>query len=170
MDALVLGSGACLWDDLRALGSWGDIVLAVNEAAVAYPHRLDCFVTLHPEKLPKWTEERITRGGNADFETWTGMHKQDLAQHAIGGWTNGSSGMLAVGVALEKGATRVVLCGVPMNPEPHFWDPKPWPACATHRKPWTDRLAKMQGRVFSMSGWTRELLGGPPWLDLQEAA
>lgn len=163
MKALICGGAACVWDDLRAYGPHSGIVLAVNDILAVYPHRVDHFASLHCEKLSRWSAEREKRGGNMDFVTWTRPEKGG-ADRLLSGWSGGSSGMFAVGVALDLGCTSVVLCGVPMTADPHFFGGAPWDACMIHREAWERRLPDMQGKVFSMSGWTQELLGAPPGL------
>lgn len=189
MRALVLGGAACVWHDLVHLGlqlrPFDGLVLACNDIAVHYPHRIDHFCTLHAAKLlkikempkggpvrelPGWLEQRRARGGNMDFTTWGRVAHRGI-DRVLGGWSNGSSGLFTAGVALHLGCTEVILCGVPMATMPHFFDDIPWTAHGDHTDAWLERLEDLRGRVFSMSGWTRELLGPPPWLDdLPEAA
>jgi hypothetical protein len=162
MDALVVGGAACVWDDIASLAPWTpDIVVAANDAIAAYPGRLDHAATLHPEYLAGWRAVRGRNGGNVDYATWS-RRNPDLADRILTGWNRGSSGLFAIGVALEMGANRVVLAGVPMTAEAaHFFDPAPWDAAARYREAWEKRVDAMRGRVFSCGGWTRELLGGP---------
>jgi hypothetical protein len=161
MRALVVGGASCVWDDLAALGSWRpDLTIAVNDAIAAYPHRIDHAATLHPEKFGGWIEERYKRQGNLDFVTWS-RRNPELVDRILTGWNQGSSGMFAVGVALEMGAERVILAGVPMTETPHFFNAEPWAGVRHHRDAWEKRADEMRGRVVSCSGWTRELLGGP---------
>lgn len=160
MNALVIGGAGCVWDDLRALGPFSGTVVAVNDIGAYYPHRFDHWATLHPEKLAGWRMERWRRGGNGDYTTWS-RRNPELVDHILSGWSSGSSGMLGVGVALEMGAEHVTLAGVPMGPEGHFFDPAPWEDCMKYREAWEKRADALRGRVASMSGWTRNLLGGP---------
>jgi hypothetical protein len=88
--------------------------------------------------------------------------------------------MLATAVALHLGCSRIVLCGVPMTKTPHFAESvvhphtRNWSSADGHFRAWKkpDMLAKLQGRVRSMSGRTRDLLGAatPEWLAESEAA
>lgn len=162
MNALVLGGASCLQADLDAIGPWSGIVIATNDAGTIYPHRIDHWASLHPEKLGTWRLLRWANKGNGDYTTWTHWHKCELAERAIEGWTNGSSGLLAVGVAFELGIERVVLAGVPMDARPHYFDRTSWLSCMTHQPHWESRGELLIGRVFSPSGWTREFLGAPP--------
>lgn len=172
MRALVVGGAACVWDDLAALGTWDGLLICVNDVGAAYPGRVDHWVSLHANKFPVWKRQRATNGGNMDFVTWSQPGaKSRYTDRWLGGWRYGSSSFLAVGVAFDVGATEVVLCGVPMQAEhAHFFDAKPWDQVDRYTKAWVDSLHLIRGRVFSMSGYTRELLGPPPWIIEQEAA
>ena len=92
---------------------------------------------------------------------------------------SGSSGLFAAKYALEDlGFDRGVLCGIPMEmSQAHFFNSHPWNGAKSHvagwlKKPWSPPqkgqkaeppipLPAIKGRLRSMSGWTRELLGSP---------
>jgi len=153
--AVVLGGAACLWDDLVRLGAFTGAVVAVNQAGIHYPHPIQYWATLHPANLLHWRGERARRGHDMAFEAWTDR---------VGGWDTGSSGLHAAGCALRAGYGPVVLCGVPMDASEHFHGVDPWPHADVHWPAWLAKADEMRGRVFSMSGRTRDLLGAPPWL------
>lgn len=178
--ALVVGGAACVWDDLDAAADLGefDAVLAVNDMVAAYAGPVDFAVSLHPEHFAEWCRRRDDQGftrpgkfiahkGNTlegrrevfpELETveyrWPGMS------------VSGSSGLFAVKVALENGFDRIVLCGVPMDAEAHFFDAAPWEHFDTFRPAWTEQFNRYAPYTRSMSGWTRALLGAPTmeWL------
>jgi len=80
---------------------------------------------------------------------------------------SGSSGLYAVKLALEAGADKVVLAGVPMSAEAaHFFSPEPWQEVGGFIDAWSIVHPRLQHTVRSMSGWTRERLGAPTpdWL------
>jgi hypothetical protein len=176
--ALVLGGAASVWDDLaqaRALGTF-DAVFAVNDAAAAYPGEIEWMATLHPEHLHRWLTERERGGyprprflaahaGNGyDTERRAGIRLDYQTPECWPGLSSssGSSGLFATKVAIEKGFDRVVLCGVPMDPQaPHFFDPQPWQAGINFWEAWELALPHLRDKVRSMSGRTRELLGAP---------
>ena len=94
----------------------------------------------------------------------------DPARH---GDVGGSSGLLAVTVALELGKEnqdqlRIVLAGVPMDPAAgNFRAPSvPWAEATVYHPAWEERAEALKKNVRSMSGWTAELLGKPTaaWL------
>jgi len=90
-------------------------------------------------------------------------------------WSGGSSGMLAVQVALALGCTKVMLCGMPMTPTPHFEQSAEFDAAHTvwseadgHWRSWlrVHQHGWFEDRVRSTSGRTRDLFGAPTreWL------
>lgn len=171
---LVLGGSAALWQDVeaaKALGSF-DGVVACNDAGTDWKGNLEAWVTLHPLKFPAWQKKRAARGYptakvHFSHEDHDGV---DRVEHYR--WpemkTSGSSGLYAVKIALELGFDRIVLCGIPLTKEAHYFDSKAWKQADTFKAAW---LAVMNvhliGRVKSFSGWTAEQLGTPDarWLN-----
>lgn len=175
--ALVCGGGADVWREREsALAMLGPPAFAVacNEAAVHFPGALRGFCTLHPEKLPAWLE---TRAGlrlpapDAVFSHKARACVTRVVPHKVwpGGLKlnrSGSSGLFCVRVALELGATHVVVCGVPMTATLNRFSQQKWAAAEHYRVAWEAAAAVIGARCRSMSGWTRELLGPPTpeWL------
>jgi SAM-dependent methyltransferase len=151
----------------RVPAAWPGPVIACNDVGCLFPGRLDHWCSLHPEKLTKWTKERGARGHPSGYITWS--RKGGRADRQVKTWGGGASGLLDITVAYEIGCERVVLCGVPMTRSPHFVDSiehqygKIWSSASTHFAVWKKPaiLARMRGRVKSMSGETRALLGEP---------
>lgn len=168
MIAVVLGGAASVFPDLARVEHY-DVVVATNDAGYTHTGRVDHWVTLHAEKLGGWIEERRKRGGNLDFESWgrdhsrTGHPERNLmVDHTLTPWGHGSSGMLAVQVAVDElKADKTILCGVPMDASSHFFDTGGWKHWCNHRHAWDENLGRMKGKVFSMGGYTQELLGAP---------
>ena len=181
--ALIIGGGACVWDDLDALeamvGRWRGPVFAVNDAACrrdvngrCWTRKIDHFCTLHAEKVARWKQERrklvLSLGRSTEwdyFETWS-CTKRTPVDHHFSGNTKGSSGLYAVSVAFHLGHPRVVLCGVPMdNRRNAFRDETEWKAYRRYTDAWVDRARNARpefvDRIRSMSGWTREKFGAP---------
>ena len=179
--ALVLGGAGSVWNDLDAaldLGEYHGIV-ACNDVGAAYPGHLDAWVSLHPEKMPKWTAERVASGypwcdrimGYKGFTKRGGIPAcvTELTDFKFPGQINsGSSGLFALKVALiDLGFEKAVLCGVPMaSLSGHFFDLTAWKGAISHRRGWNETLHHYQHKARSMSGWTREVLGAPDeaWL------
>lgn len=157
--AIVLGGGDTLWSDLAQVTD-ERIVIATNDAGAACRGRIDYWVTLHPEKLPAWMRRRR---GNDDYETVSRKaHKGARVDRVVRELWPGSSGLYAAQFAVnDLGCTDVILCGVPMTPTGHFFSGDPWADCTHYRRGWEEALPTIQGRVTSLSGWTRAILGPP---------
>lgn len=170
--ALVLGGATSLFDDeaaARAMGFEPDILVATNHAGRDREGPVDHWCSFHVELLPMWIAARRAAGRPDAGQLW-GCHKraapEGLELRYAANW-GGSSGLLAVTVALELGATHVVLAGVPLTREGEHYDkPGLWRDAGNYRGRWIHRATDMDGRVRSMSGWTAELLGkpDPAWL------
>jgi len=173
--AFVIGSAACVWDDLSSARSMctPDLTVIVNQMGIAYPTAFDCWVSYHSNLLPVWSEKRDKLNLPRAKELWTGMIRASNAPKNIHMSKNrgGSSGMLATCVALGKQATHVILIGVPMDPDmKHFNNQnqgKPWTDGKNYKHHWTMKVPEFTGRVKSMSGWTASILGIPTieWLE-----
>lgn len=181
--ALVIGGASCVWDDVEAaleLGEY-DGAVACNDAAAAWPGKLDAAVSLHAEKWGFWMERRRRAGlpppaaviGHSTARTSI-LRLSDCitgyADQMIPGQTDtGSSGLFALKVAIfDLGFDRAVLCGIPMDPRPHFFDTIDWgdSAVRAHWRGWQQALPVIKDKTRSMSGRTRDLLGAPSpeWL------
>ena len=175
MIAAVLGGASGVWSDLAALTQIAapGLVVACNDAGTVYPGRLDGWVTLHAEKLTGWMDRRPAK----DFRAFTikGHWDHSGGVEIVRERWAGSSGLYGVQIALEVlGASRVVLCGVPLDPEKgHYFAPgDPWPEAELYRAGFRAALPVIRDQVRSMSGYTRELLGAPrpEWLNDWAAA
>lgn len=164
--ALALGGASSVWDDEKAareLAGEFDLVVACNDIGTQYPG-ITHWVTLHPDKMAGWLVQRLKNGHPlTGFEIVT--HRQHPKKYRMTGDWGGSSGLLAVKVALEAGATHVICAGIPMTATPHFFSKPNWRFAENHRNGWNRRKDGLT-RVRSMSGWTRQLLGAPSadWL------
>lgn len=174
---MICGSGRCLWDDVRRFQS--DVpcdVMAVNHAGMYLPVQFHHWVSVHGE-IFQWMTPLRANGhyfvGNPRDQKVRPL-RHGWMTHSIKQWPGvdhvwemrdigtGSSGLFACKVAMALGYKKIVLCGVPLDNSGHFYDP---PSEETHYsdsvKYWEEFLPSMRGRVFSMSGFTRELLGEP---------
>lgn len=155
MRVLVIGSGDTVRDDLAQVDrSDFDLVIGVNAAALEFGP-VDVHVSLHPEKYAEvkaayMVANRPYKGVDAHMQSRWFMDGD-----------SGSSGLFAVKYAIQKrGATYVLLAGVPMDVAPHFNRPEDWEAAKIFQKTWLRVLPQIKGTVFSLSGWTAELLNG----------
>lgn len=176
MIGLVLGGAACVWDDLETaqqmLGDRERVMVAANDVGMHIDGDFH-WCTLHAEHMPGWEAERAARGLPRTYTTWGRTypygeeHLQALTERAVEHGM-GSSGMLAVEVAVHLGCAPILLCGVPLDDSPHFFDAAAWAHASGFRRHWERRAQWLRERhVRSMSGWTRDLLGGPTagWID-----
>lgn len=171
--ALVIGGANCVWDDIAAALDFAepDCVFACNDIGTRWPHQLDGWVTLHPEHMPGWREQRA-RNGFAPALEHIGHEMAPGIDRAIdyrfpGMTGSGSSGLFAVKAAMER-AEKVILAGVPMDPkQAHFFDAKQWHEFMSFLPGWENAMPHIRHRVRSVSGWTRKMLGEPTsaWLN-----
>lgn len=188
--AVVLGGAQSVWRDFarleRMIGrAWPGVVAATNETGCEWTRRLDYWVSLHPIK---WWNPNGWRNPDGGPHGWTALRElrgypkartlvahtskrkgvpDDI--HVVQQWGGGSSGLLAVASLYETPARIIVLCGVPMDERPHLDESvvhkrdRGWASFKTHRRVW-ERSAiqeRLRDRTYSMSGWTRMLLGEP---------
>ena len=175
--ALILGGADCRVSDVEALesvaGPWDGLVIAVNDAGADWPRRLHHWVSLHPERFHlieygkgRWVAKREENGHEPAGQLWGANRRaMDGVQFLKCRMPGGSSGLYAVEVAMHLGATRIVLCGVPMDASVNPYHGEAWTGHRNYRGPW-QRHAQRLTNVRSMSGWTLDLLGAPTedWL------
>lgn len=170
MLAAVLGGARGVWAELSELetmlGRRPDLIVGTNDAGAIYPGHLDAWVTLHHERFAEW---RRRRNGNSNYRAFIHAPFAGIeAEIAPDRWA-GSSGLFAAQVALTRlGASRVVLCGVPLDgDQAHFFSRLPWTEAHVFRRGFEAALPVIRDTVRSMSGWTRDLLGAPDaqWLN-----
>ena len=177
---LVCGSGRTLFSDIADLGVSSDDELAhyyevmtINEALLALP-RCQHFATFHDEKVMSWLLLRKYRRVNGviqpDFMgTLTHSVRKSPGVKCVHLFEvkGGTSTLFGVQIALER-YKRIIVCGAPMDTSGRFYEP-PWHTGHDYKiadgfDAW-DKLkacGEFEGRVYAMSGATRELLGPPP--------
>lgn len=166
-EAVVCGSGRGLWDDLARFAPGSCDIVAVNFGGSHLPWPVTHWCSLHHDQLRHWVGLRgLIYPDNAcpithSTTPGTGVDNVWWPENAGGG----CSGLFAAMVAVWLGYERVVLCGVPEDGSGHFYDPPG--SGGTYANPNADlywRQANDQifrGRVKSMSGATRTILGEP---------
>jgi hypothetical protein len=172
--ALCLGGAASVQNDWAlALELFQpDFVVACNDVGAIWPGRLDAWVSLHPEKLTGWREQRRLNGyPDADRYLVHGDHPPEWTElvefRFPGQGDSGSSGLFTAKAALiDLGADRAVLAGIPLGRETHFFDALPWDAAEEFRATWEALHLDYRSRIRSMSGWTAQFFGVPTieWL------
>jgi hypothetical protein len=164
MTAVVVASGRSVWADLRAIAQPNAPVFAVNEM-IQFAPRLDYGVSHHKDKLPHWLRLRSIASKAVQ------LHSSAAGPGITRAWpelrSSGSSSLLAVRIALRLGHAPVWVAGVPLDAGGYVWDdPRPRDDTpvkdfSQYRTGWLEHRAELQGRVYSPSGFLRELLGCP---------
>ena len=159
--ALVLGSAACVYDDVEEALSLGEFagIVGCNLIGRYWPGVMTAWCTLHPAHIKPWANRR-REDGLPDHEQ---IYTHEGHPYRFPGQTlPGSSGLFALKVALDDlGFDRAVLCGIPMDPRPHFNDEKTWYASMEYQVAWGQAFPYIRERARSMNGWTADLLGRP---------
>lgn len=179
--ALVIGCSEDVWKHVRAAQELCtfDKFYLVKLAGVHWLGPPFTWVTLHPEFMAKYKQERAGRGLHSDYEvvapltTEVGMHFRHPCDRRIsyrwpGMTSSGSSGLFGVKVAFEDKCSRIVLAGIPMSTKAgHFTRKKHWEHCVSFIAGWRAAMPFIRDTVRSVSGgWTEETLGRPTeeWL------
>lgn len=164
---ILLAGGRTVWADVHAFtggnahSEWD--YMAVNDIGMYVPGRLEHWFSCHGEQLPGWELVReFHHEGTRHLHSMKDRHPSCIAWPVP---TIGTSTLAAVYVALCLGYDRIVLCGAPLDDEGHFFDP-PWVKTnfsneARHDVWERARDNIFDGKVTSMSGFSREILGGP---------
>lgn len=177
MKAVILGDAAGVHDDFRSAmavfrdaGAEPDAIAATNNIGIDWTGHLDYWATLHPLPCRDWPgmEDALARrlkAGRNRPQTWAYKPGRGV-DRSTSDW-GGSTGLFTVKVLLEEGFTRIVLAGVPLTQDPHYYDDRPWAEAKNFRSRWLRNIEAISPYVRSMSGWTAEILGEPTaeWLN-----
>ena len=174
---LVMGSGRVavgppkvyetVWDDFAKVRPWKGEIMCVNDVGMHLHDRVRHWVTLHAEYMPGWMAFRRGHLYGSGDSPMTHGHKAKPGIEVL--WPidqlGGTSGLFAVFIGLLLGYEEITLAGIPMTGSGHYFDP-PWYGSEFADKPsqnvwkWA-ALNVFEGRVKSLSGWTKALLGSP---------
>lgn len=163
--------------------------MAINEAAGALD--VNHVATMHAEKMEHFAKLQINRGRNrGDFlchcvdriEANMRFEQYPQIDHFWNGCSSSATSAFAgVMMGLAMGFNEIVLCGCPMNggdgyfnqdetdrgspANPRFGFTDPDKGLIKSWKETVGLYAEEFGdRVFSMSGFTKQALGGPSWV------
>lgn len=180
---IIVGSARCVWDDLEKLHTFRkkeitDDVMCINDMIMYYPGEITHCVSCDAPMLHKWWAARRPPY-KSSFSKVPRFHTVSNEQGVPGIelWPfqgGGTSGLLACHVGLELGYDEIILCGVPIDNTGHFWEAT-WGKTNFNREIadikgnirgdgrrfWTRAAETFDGRVKSMSGNTRKILGAP---------
>lgn len=172
--AVVLGCGRSVWSDIARIRDVDKLgIIAVNNMILHYKKRVHHGVSMHPEEPNLWRALRACyQGEPSHVHTHSyrrhdkpGLTECDYVWGTIEGAMGGTSSILAVMIGLALGYDEIILAGVPLDGDGHFYDP---PGVRLNMfnsdfiaMEWLAASRHFAGRVRSMSGQTREWLGEP---------
>jgi hypothetical protein len=174
LTALVIGGAENVIDEAQeALRLWGsgepDAIAVTNDTIPRWSGRADYLISLHPDKLGHWIRSREQNGHPMGGQVWSyrnnhgarGTLKHPGVEKVIDDWA-GSSGLFACRVLIAERFQRIVVAGVPMEPNAgHIVRRERWSAAKGFQRGWEKRFPQIKDHVRSMSGWTAKLLGYP---------
>lgn len=187
MRLVIVGSGRCVWDDLAAVNGLQSDIMCINDMIMHYPGEIDHIVSCDGYMLKKWWDARRPPLKN-QFKRYPQFHTVDNDQGLSGvrTWTfqgGGTSGLFACYVGLYLGYDDIILCGVPIDNSGHYFEPIQMKTNFQReiadsrgrirgdgRRFWINAKEKFNGKVKSMSGFTKELLGSPIVHDYKQRA
>lgn len=146
--------------------------MCVNDVVMHYPYYVHHAYSNDHQSLPCWVHARRPRY-RLDYKESIVMHTQKIGGSLLSIWPwpgFGTSGFNAVLTGLALGYEEIILAGIPLDDSGHYFDP-PWvttkftkevPTLDGELKHWAEaNRVLFQGRVKSLSGRTREVLGAP---------
>lgn len=172
---MIAGTGKTLWDDLEPFRApartpaglrpnWD--LMTINVATVIIPLKIQHVYSNHAESIQAWIDGRCARWKRQCKPIGHTGNRNHRGNVFWGTPMQGTSALNACIVGHLMGYQRIVLCGVPLDDEGHVYDP-PWNK-TSFTKEVPDRgdalrfwdMAKALGNVSSMSGRTKQYLGG----------
>jgi hypothetical protein len=172
----IIGSGRNVWTDVQGL-SESPNVMCVNDMGMYWPGRFKHWYSNDVEQLIHWKQGR-RRQFTSLFGNGAMLHscfmREGPEYYEVKHWPfpgQGSSGVVAILVALGLGYTHLTLAGMPFDNSGHFYDP---PESHNLRKDrtWSNFLTEtpdsllerllplFRGRVNPLSGRLRGMLYG----------
>jgi len=164
---LVIGSGHTLLSDIEKAGDWGCEKLAVNAAGI-FISDLDHYYSSMSDCIPGWLGARGNFYSNNDIIVHANKGGKADYLWPVNGRFAPNSGVGAAVIGCGLGYDEIVLAGIPADGGLHFhphWEDKMDHGQPNKLTAW-ERLKNeyFDGRVTSLSGNTREMLGAPKWL------
>ena len=134
--------------------------MCVNDIIMHYPGEINHAYSNDNRWLNKWVEARRPRYVMEQIKP--ALHSCNQGD-GITVWPfpgHGTSGLGAVYVGLGMGYDEIILCGIPMDGSGHYFDPPSKTTNYVSGMRFWQNLPKISRNVKSMSGNTKELLGG----------
>lgn len=176
--AIVAGSAHGVFDEvdfLRRSYTYDEVlVFAVNDVGM-FLERVDHWVSQHGDQLPYWQAVRWLHAKGEEVKYHSGEFDNEPINYT---WHHinpsfALSGYFAAQIAYIMGAERIILCGCPGSKSKRFFESNPRldnVYGSYEESPGNiirdqfikemERLPDFKSRMRSMSGWTKEFLGG----------
>ena len=127
-ELLLVGGGRCVWEDTRGLPI-STTTMVVNDMGMYWPGKITHWYSNDIEQLIHWAPGRRRRlqtlyGGGGKLHscfTRDGPGYQHVNHWPFPG--QGSSGLVALLVAIAMGYDNITVVGVPFDNSGHFYDP-----------------------------------------------
>lgn len=167
--AAVLGSAPGGLEELSKLRGVEE-VLAINQAGCRYQGPLTAWGSVHGDEMQTWIEDREDQGltipASCFYDSGKPSHPS-MTWYGPPRWPGSSALYVVQWGLLVARYDRLVLCGVHLNGDRRveasgqiIQAPNNY---QMYRDGWRTARKHLDGRVTSMGGWTRELLGPPDW-------
>lgn len=151
---VIVGGAACVWRDYKRVDGEHDL-MTVNDITMHFPAEIHHAYSNSREDIERWVDCRR--------DTLIQAYGQVGQVHSLKDWPwtgRGSSGLGATLTGLALGYDRIILCGIPMDGSPHYFDP-PWMTSNVGLEDMKHWKKHDLSKVRSFSGRTREHLGSP---------
>lgn len=180
---VICADAACVWDDLERFGcrvnsGRGSVAksgwhfMTINKMVETFPGNVEHAYSNEPKLLNAFIAAR--RSEYKQEFNWP-AHTHSCNKGAQWRWPWSGRGSSLLGgtlVGLGLGYDQIIICGGPLDDGPHNGEP-PWRKsefqsrevrdnAGTHHWKLAIEQVPMYGRVFAMSGRTKDWLGSPP--------
>lgn len=153
-EALIIGNGPRIWDDLMAAPRWPAIV--TDEGGLRHPASFDLWVCADPDDMAEYIDTRAAAGFDMAFTAYSqdfrtapksGVRIHRAPTSVTVPRVPAGSELLAALTAKALGYERIIFCGFTVRP---------------HLKAlWREHQKELRPIVRSMSGWSRAMFGEP---------
>jgi len=138
-------------------------VMCLNDMIMHFPGEVTHAYSNDHHSLNEWVNARRPRT-KKDFPNAISIHTCQVGKsnQTIWPWPgHGTSGLNAVYTGLALGYEEIILAGVPMSGEGHYFDPD-WKKTNYQNldRYWVNAKKMFNGKVKSLSGRTKEILNG----------
>ena len=168
---LIVGGARCVWDDHSKINARNYDIMCINDIVMHYPSHVDYLYSNDHKMLENWVNARRPRY-KKDFGEQIKLHTCQVGYGKMCIWPwpgTGSSGLNAVYTGLALGYEEILIAGVPLSDEGHYFDSPLIKTNFTREVPDCNRDGKTVLRywynsrhifknVRSLSGRTKELL------------